>query len=236
MLYCVFQTKALPFWGIKASCIEALCSFNRWGLTSLTTGEEALWSSISQETPPPPTPRQAFIHLLSNIAFSPRYFPPVLHLSPSAHFQTIHPHVDGTATHNQGSDYESSQMFLFLLYGDCGHLWGPLLHILCTHMEDFTPGGKQKETLGVWATRDHKIECWTMEEFAIFFPIRKIKKRWSDMLIKMTSHHLHVFCITPPPPINFFPLFSLARRATWYALIHDRCDDKHEKDIYVITF
>lgn len=236
--YIVFRTEALPFWRIKASSIEALRSLNHWGLTSLTTGKEAQTTKqhITRNSPTP-TPRQAFIHLLSNIAFSPRYFPPVLHLSPSPHFQTIHPHVDDTAPHNQDSDHESSQMFLFLLYGDCGHLWGPLLHILCTHMEDFTPGRKQKETLGVWATRDHRIECWTMEEFAFFFLLFATYK-------KKMERYAHKDDILPPacvlhytpPPITFFPLFSLARRATWYALIHDHCDDKHEKDIHVITF
>lgn len=80
MLYCVFQTKA-PFWGIKASCIEALCSFNCWGLTSLTTGEEAqtMKQHITRNSPTPnssPSLHPSIVqHCIFSTVLSPRAAP-----------------------------------------------------------------------------------------------------------------------------------------------------------------
>lgn len=88
-------------------------------------------------------------------------------------------------------------------------------------MEVFTPSGKKSfRSLSHWRPQDRMLDVGERRIFS-----HSHQKGWSDVLVKTASRHLHVFCITPP--FNFCPLFSLALLATWYALIHDHCDDKH---------
>lgn len=210
--------------------VKPLQPFHRWGVLDHSThqtkdGMLKIWSRIWQLTSPPWTLGQAS-DFCRAYNFHPSSSPCTAAFSIPSLSNYPSPRVQNCNAQRRLGLWIITDVLFFAF---CGRLWGPLLHILHTHMEVFTPSGKKKklsEPEPLEATGSN-VGCWRDPHFFTLTPKRM------ERCARKDSIPPPAYVLYYPPPFNFCPLFSLALLATWYALIHDHCDDKHIRPYYI---